>query len=200
VKNKLLILPLALLVAGFALSACGSSSSGGNEEEAAIEEVIEKSATTTDPSKCTEFQTVEFNEQEAAGATGEEATEQCEEAAEGKEEPAESVEVSNISIEGETATAEAAITGSALDGQTVEIELAKEEGQWKLNQLVGFSEYDGETLAESLEEEFEREGGERAEQASCVGEAFAEISQEEAEEIVFEHNNELAQELFGECE
>jgi hypothetical protein len=199
-KKSLLIIPLLLLVSGLALTACGGggSSSSGSGEEGAIEEAIETSATTTDPSKCTELQTQKFNEQDT-GTSGEEAIEKCEEEAEEQEDSAESVEVSNVSVEGESATAEAAITGSALNGQTVELELVEEEGAWKLNQFLGFSEFDGTALSEALQKEFESAKPGETETAECVGEAFNEVSQEEAEEVDFEHNVELLGEILQKC-
>ncbi len=200
-KNSLLILPLVLIASAPALTACGggSSSSGGSGDEAAIEEAVEKSATTTDPSKCTEFQTEEFNEQDQA-VSGKEALKACEESAKAAESPAESVDVSNIKIEGETATAEAAISGSALNGQSVEIELTQEAGNWKLNQFLGFAKFDGKALGEGLEEELEGQEGVSASLAKCVSEGFANLSQKEAESMAFEGNVEAVEELAKSCE
>jgi hypothetical protein len=201
VKKPLLLLPFVLLIAALALSACGGggSSSSGGGEEAAIEEAIEKSATTTDPSKCTEFQTQAFNEQEKA-SKGAEATEQCEESAEEGEEVAESVDVSEIEIEGETATAGAEVNGSALNGQGIELELVEEEGQWKLNKFLGFANYDGAALGEALETELGKQEGVSASLAKCVSEGVAEFSQEEAEAVAFEGNTKGLEELAKSCE
>src|ERR1700709_974019 len=97
-----------------ALTACGGgSSSSGGGDEGAIEAAIETSATSTDPSKCTEVQTEAFNETES-GVSGSGALKACEEEVEEESEPAESVNVSNISESGETATAEAEIEGGSL--------------------------------------------------------------------------------------
>jgi hypothetical protein len=201
VKKSLLILPLALVASALALTACGggSSSSGSSGDEAAIEEAVEKSATTSGPSKCTEFQTEEFNEQDQA-VSGNEALKACEESAEESESPAESVDVSNIKVNGETATAVAAVSGSALNGQSVEIELAKEEGKWKLNQFLGFAKYDGKALSEAVEEEFKGQEGISPALAKCVSEGIAELSQQEAEAIAFEGNVKALEELAKSCE
>jgi hypothetical protein len=199
VKKSLLVLPLVLLASALTLTACGGSSSSGSSDEAAIEEVIENSATTSEPSKCTEDQTEAFNEQDQA-VPAKEALKACEESAGESESEAESVDVSNISVNGETATAEAALTGSALNGQTVEIELAKEEGKWKLNQFLGFTKYDGAALAEGLKEELEGQEGISTSLAKCVSEGFAEASQEEAESMGFEGNTEAVEELVESCE
>ncbi|MGH2939977.1 MAG: hypothetical protein ACRDPE_17845 [Solirubrobacterales bacterium] len=196
-KKSLLLLPIALIAMALALTACGGgSSSSGGGEEAAIEEAIETSATSTDPSKCTEVQTEAFNEEET-GATGEESLEICEKKA--GSEPAESVTVSNISEAGETGTAEVEIEGAGLEGQAVEVAMAKEEGDWKLNEVVGFTSYDPAGIASTLEEKLAEEEGVSASLAKCVSEGVEEMSQKEAEAMVFEKNNEGVEEIANAC-
>ncbi|MFT3865543.1 MAG: hypothetical protein QM729_14835 [Solirubrobacterales bacterium] len=202
-KKSLLLLSLVLIASALALAACGgggsSSSSGGSGEEEAIAEVIEKSATTTGPSKCTELQTQTFNEQEK-DVSGKEATEVCEEAAEGEETVAEGVDVSEIKVDGETATAVAEVEGTALNGQGLELELVSEEGKWKLNKFLAFAHYDGQALAEALEKEFEKEEGISAALGKCVAEGVAEFSQAEAEEVAFEGQTEGLAKLAETCQ
>ena len=198
-KKSLLLLPVALIAMAMALTACGGgSSSSGGGEEAAIEEAIETSATSSDPSKCTEVQTEAFNEIET-GTTGEESLKACEEEAEAESEPAESVTVSNISEDGDTATAEVAIKGGSLEGQAVEVGLTNEEGDWKLNELVGFTKYDPAGIASLVEEKLEEEGGKSAAIATCVAEGIEEMSEEEAETFVFEQNAEGIEEIATTC-
>jgi ABC-type oligopeptide transport system substrate-binding subunit len=201
-KKSLLMLPLVLIASALALSACGgggSSSSGSGDDEAAIEEVIEESATSTDPAKCTEFQTEEFNEQDQ-GVSAKEATKVCEEAVKESETPAESVSVSNVKVNGETATADAEVEGSALNGQSVEIELAKEEGDWKLNQFLGFVKYDGKSLATAFEEELENQEELTPGLAKCLAEGIAKMSQSEAEALAFEQSTEGIEGLVETCQ
>jgi hypothetical protein len=199
-KKSLLILPLVLIAAALSLTACGGgSSSSGGGEETAIEEAIEESATSTEPSKCTEFQTAEFNEAES-GETGNAALKTCEEEVEAEKNPAESVTVSNISVNGETATAEVEVTGSALNAQAVELELAKEEGAWKLNKFLALASFDGEALGEGLEEQLDEEEGISASLAKCVSEGVAEMSKEEAEAMIFEKSPEPVEEIAKSCE
>jgi hypothetical protein len=201
VKKSLLMLPLVLIVTAFALTACGgggSSSSGGSSDETAISEAIEKSATTSDPSNCTKYQTEEFNEQDQHESGN--ALKACEESAEENDEQAESVSVSNIKVNGESATAVAAIEGSPLNGESVEIEMANEEGAWKLNQFLGFVDYEGQALAETFEEGLKKEEDVSASLAKCVGEGFAELSQQEAEAVVFEGETEGLEELAKSCQ
>jgi hypothetical protein len=199
-KKSLLILPLVLIASALALTACGGgSSSSGGGEEAAIEEAIETSGTSTDPSKCSEVQTAAFNESET-GAKGKEALKTCEEEAEAKVNPAETVSVSNVEVNGERATAEVEVTGSALNNQGLEVEVTKEKGAWKLNKFLGFTNFDGKALGESLEKELLKEEGVTAALAKCISDGIAEVSQPEAEALVFEKNLEAVEKIAKKCE
>jgi predicted small secreted protein len=195
VKKPHLVLPLLLLAAALALAACGGSSGGG--EDAKVEEAIEESATSTDPSKCTELQTALFNETETE-QKGAEATKTCEE--EAKENDTESVSVSNVSVDGEKATAEVEVEGSGLNGQGVELELVEEDGNWKLNKFLGFTNFDAAALGEALEEELSKQEGIDSKLAKCVSEGVAGISQSDAESMVFEKNLEPIEEIAKSCE
>jgi hypothetical protein len=200
VKKSLLLLPLVLIASALALAACGGGgSSSGGEAETAIAEVIEQSATSLSPTKCTKYQTQAFNEQDT-GAKGKEAVKACEENVEGSESPAEKVDVSNIKVEGETATADAAVTGSALNGQTVNMELVEEGGTWKLNKFNSFTKFDGKALAEGLLAEFEREGEVEPKLAECVSEAVGNAPQAQVEELAFEGKIEVIEEIAKGCE
>jgi len=197
VKKKVLVLPFALLVALFALSACGGSSDSSSGDEAAVKTAIEESATSEDPKICSEFQTEAFNEFEYPEGN---ALKGCEEAAESGASVAESVDVSNVEVDGEKATAEVEVKGSGLDGQEIEVALAKEGGDWKMNELVSFAKFDAAGFAETLGEKLAEEEGITPELAKCVSESLGSVSQEEAEMIVFEKNLEPLEEAAGGCE
>ncbi|HVW46841.1 MAG TPA: hypothetical protein VHA76_07305 [Solirubrobacterales bacterium] len=194
-KKTHLVLPLLLLAAALALAACGGGSSGG--DEAKIEEVIEESATSTDPSKCTELQTPLFNETES-GEKGAEATKACEE--EAKENSTASVTISDVNVNDESATAEVEVEGSGLNGQGVELELVQEDGDWKLNKFLGFTNFDAAALGEALEKELAKQEGISPALAKCVAEGVAGVSQEEAESMVFEKNLEAVEKIAESCE
>jgi hypothetical protein len=194
-KKSLVLISLLLLLAALALAACGGGgSSSDSEDEAAIEKTIEKSATTNDPTKCTKLQTAAFNEQET-GAKGKEATELCEQQASEQPEPVEKVAVSNIKVEGESATAEADLTGSALNDQVVELELAEEGGEWKLNQFLALTKFDAKELSEGFEKGLLKQGELPASQVKCFAEGIAEFSKEEAEALAFEGDVEPLEKL-----
>jgi hypothetical protein len=54
--------------------------------------------------------------------------------------------VTNIKVDGDKATADVAITGATLDGQTVAIALVKQGGQWKLDKVNSFVKFDRNKL------------------------------------------------------
>jgi hypothetical protein len=198
VKKHLLLVPCLLILAAVALAACGGG--GGSSDEGQIEETIETSATTSDPSNCTELETQAFVEQNT-GTQGGAAVKECEEEAEEGEETAESVDVSNVSVNGEEATAEVAFSGGSLDSQAVEVGLVKEGDNWKLNEILGFTEFDAAKLAESLQNKFaEEKEAIPANLATCIVEAFSEASQSEAEELTFSGSSKPIEELAEACQ
>jgi copper chaperone CopZ len=195
--NKRILVPLALLVlAALTITACGG---GGSGDEDKITEVIEKSATTTDPSNCTELETQSFDEQNSQ-QKGKAAVKACEEEAKAGEEQAEGAKVSNVSINGEKATAEVEFEGGSLGAQALEVALVQEGGDWKLDQIEGFANYDGKSLGEAFEKEFEENPeGLNKEQATCIAGKVAEASQAEAEELFFGGSSEPIVELAEGC-
>jgi hypothetical protein len=200
-KKRYLLLPCLLLALGLALSACGgggSSSSGGSSDESQIEEAIETSATSTDPSVCTEFATQEFLEQTTT-QEGPAAVKECEESSE-EDEVSESVEVTQVEVEGSEAAAEAKFTGGQLGGQAVAIGLVKEGGTWKLESIIGFTVVDKAALAEQFGTKLEEEGGGSAELAPCIEESIEEAGQSELEELLFGGSPKPAEELAEACQ
>jgi hypothetical protein len=107
--------------------------------EPKIERAIGKVATGADPAYCDELMTGRYLVQ----TTGEAmpfADEACEsEAGNGS---ADSVEVREITVNGDQATAIVAHTGGSLDGSEVVVQLLEEDGVWKLDQALGFVRFD----------------------------------------------------------
>ncbi len=192
-SKRLLLLPCLLIAAAFAFAACGSS----DDDESKVEEVIETSATTTDPGDCEGLQTQQFMEQ-ISRESGEAAVEACEEEAKG-EEGADGVTVSAVEVDGSDATAEAALEGGSLDGQTVEVALVKDGDQWKMNEVVKFTDFDQPRLVDGLEAALSGSDETDPKLVSCFVEAFEQASTAEVEELMFGDSPKALEELFETC-
>jgi hypothetical protein len=193
---KRLLVPLALLaLTALAVTACGGSGSSAEDE---VTEVIEQAATTKDPSNCTELQTLRFTEQNT-GEKGKAAIKSCEESAK-EEEQAEEAKVSNVSVNGEKATAEAEFIGGSLGSQTLAIALVEEGGDWKLDQIEGFANYDGKALEETFLKRFEESPeGLTKQQYTCIAEGIGKASTAEAEAMFLSGASTKIEELAKAC-
>jgi len=185
----------ALTIMPLALGACGGSDDDSADEDQ-ITAAIEEAATSGDPAACTEVQTQNFLEQ-TVGATGEDAVAACEEDA--GDTVADEVEVSNIEIDGDTATADAAVTGSTFDGQTLDLALIKDGDQWKLDGFAGFAEFDREALAASFIEQISIDPEVPPQVVPCLEEQIQKFSDEELQSFFVESDSSVAEELFGPC-
>jgi hypothetical protein len=191
-RQPLLIL-ICLSIAVFALAACGSS----GDETSEVEDVIVTSATTTDPADCEKLQTQQFMEQ-ISRENDDAAVESCEADAK-DDEGVDGATVSAIDVNGSNATAEAALTGGGLDGQTVEVALVKDGDQWKMDEVIEFTDFDHAHLVEGLEKELSDTDKSEAKFASCFVEAFKGASEAEVEELVFGKSPQALEEVFELC-
>jgi ABC-type glycerol-3-phosphate transport system substrate-binding protein len=179
-KGRFLVPVFACLIASaLALAACGSSE---NEEEKIVN-AIETAETSSDPADCEATETIKLMEQNS-DKEGKEALANCEEEASDPTNKAESVDVEEVEIEGEEATATVAFRGGRYDGQTLIINVVKEEGDWKLNEAESFKKLDREKLVGEFERGFEEEKDIEPELAECVIEGVEESSDSEVEELV----------------
>jgi hypothetical protein len=194
VSKRPLLLPCLLIPLAFFIAACGS----GGGEESKVEEAIETAATTTNPADCTKTQTQKFLEQ-TNGESGSAALKNCEKETENKEN-AESVEISNVEVDGSNATAEVVLVGGkTIEGQTLEVALIKDGDQWKLSEVVKFTNFDKVKLVESLEREVEKSGEASSKFATCIIEAFKRADQAEVEELFFFSSGKDFEEMAKEC-
>jgi hypothetical protein len=196
VIKRSLPLSVLLLVLGFSLAACGGSES----DEDKVVDVIEKSAGSTDPADCERLATQKFLEQVEL-SQGAEAVKSCEENAKDDDEEAEEVEVSNVEVVGSTATAKVAITGGGFDGQTAEMKAVEEDGDWKVDEITKFVEFDQEKLADSLEKGL-TEGTDalEAQLAECFAGVMRDVPESEAEEIILGGSPKPITEIIEGCQ
>jgi hypothetical protein len=183
----------AMVLAAAALSACGSSDDNSADEDS-ITAAIDRAATSGDPAACTDAQTQKFNEQTSGGG---DATKQCEKDA--ADAPADKVDVTNIEVNGDTATADAAVTGSVFDSQTLQLALVKEGDQWKLDQFTGFANFDRAALGESLSAEIGKDPHSPPKAADCVKARVETLSDQEAQDVFLSSDNSAGDKLFGPC-
>lgn len=194
-RGALLLVP-AVIAAALALAACGGD---GDGDAQAIGEAIERVATTADPAVCTEVQTQRFTEQVVGeGRTGSAAIAQCRSNA--GMGVAEAVEVSGIQVDGTAATAKAAVRGSTFDGQTLVIALVEEDGAWKLDELVGFDDFDRSRMIASFTDELRSTGGLPPKVVGCVGEQLERLSGDQLEGYFVNSDQEAIARVFGPCE
>jgi hypothetical protein len=192
--RKLTPIALGAIAAALVLAACGSDDANSQDEDD-ITAAIEFAAASGDPAACTEAQTQAFNEQ-TTGETGAAATKSCEE----DTEHADEAEVSNIEVDGDSATADAAITGASLDGQTISLALVKDADEWKLNEVTAFAEFDRDAFNAAFEEGFTSDPEVAPEAADCVQQQFAALSDQGVQDFFLGNAGKQAdQEIFGPC-
>lgn len=191
-----MILVAAAVAAMLALGACGGDDDGGSDDEGDIADVIRRSATESAPENCTELQTQAFTEQ-TEFSTGEEAITACEE--DGDDTAGESVEVDNIEVDGDTATAETSFTGGGLDGQTLGLSLVKEDDQWKLDSLDEFVDFDKATFTAALVEDAGSDGDAPPEVLTCVEQQLGAASDEDIQTAFLSGDEQQLVDLFGTC-
>lgn len=194
-SKRLLLLPCLLLLSALALAACGSS--GGGDETSKVEETIETAATSTNPADCAKFQTQKFMAQTNSEG-GKSPQKGCEEAAE-KGENAKSVAISNVEVDGSSATAEVALTGTVFDGQTLEVALVKQGDRWKLDEIVKLTKFDQEKLVESFEREIKKSGEPNSKFVGCFVEALEEADRSEVEDLVLKGSSKGLEESVENC-
>jgi hypothetical protein len=178
-----------LALAPAALAACGGGDSSSQDEDD-ITASITTVATKDDPSTCTELQTEKFVKQTS------DTLEDC------KKDPsaeADSVEVSNVEVDGDTATADTAFTGGFVDGQTLSIALVKDGDTWKLDNLNGFSDFDRDAFVSNFEQQISSSGPDAAppQAQACLKQQIAKATDEQLQGILLGDGS--ADQIFNAC-
>lgn len=198
--KRISLMALAALVLAVTLAACGSSSDDSSADDDQITDAITLAATSGDPAACTKVQTAKFTQQTSGepGISAEDAVKACEKGA--ADTPADTIDVSDIEVDGDTATAKGAVTGSFFDGQTLNFNLVKDGDQWKLDEIPGFDDFDRDAFTTAFDEELNSGDGATPEQISCIDTNLAKLSDEQVEAFFLGQPGAPSdQELFGSC-
>jgi hypothetical protein len=168
---------------------------GGSDEDQ-IRRVITLTITTSKPGNCTQLETLRFVEQTNFGEGGN-AIAICHLA--GPELAADSVAISKVKIEGDRATAQMAVTGSRFDGQVLVVSLVKKGGQWKMDHIDAFIDFDGDRFAEEFVIVHERAHDLRPGQVACVEESLKGVPPAQLEKLVLSGDPKALRKPFLHC-
>ena len=131
-----------------------------------IEEAIETVATTSDPTVCEELMTPNYLEQ-VSGVPAPFSDEVCEQTISFSE-PADSVDVTDIEVDGEEASALVSYVGGAFDGSSLMVGLVDDD-DWKLDRRLRFQSLDRPAFEKALREQLvEPEFAFSAKGADCI--------------------------------
>jgi hypothetical protein len=188
----------AALFAALVIVACGGGGGGGSDDEAQITEVITQSATGNDPADCTKLVTQQFVEQ-TTFQSGQAAVQSCEQDARDTSDDPDSVDVSEISVDGNNATANVAFTGGSFDGSTLSVALVKDGDQWKLDKVTGIVDFDFEGFQQGLADQLAAAGSVPKQVVDCIVNAVRDAGEEQVKAAFLSGNGEALTGLFGQC-
>ena len=165
---------IAAIVVAVVVSTGGG---GGNEEEDQVTSVVETEATTTDRANCTKLHTQRYLEQAYFGGTGQDARDACDAQTRNSADDPDSVNVTDVQVSGNSASAEVRHNGGSFDGQTLVLSLRKVGDEWKLDKIDDLKDFDLQRFADAFETtavKFTRAF--TPEQAHCAARRYARMS------------------------
>jgi hypothetical protein len=157
-------------------------------ESAEIERVVGTVATSTNPAYCDELTTQRYLRQ-VTGNAFPFADEVCE--SEASEGAADSVEVREVAVDDNSASAVVANHGGSFDGSVVVTHLVQRDGDWRVDRLASFERFDRERL-ESL--------GFSRQKAACVLRRERRLSDAEVEAALLDPSYGVFAELVLACD
>jgi hypothetical protein len=182
------------------VAACGGGGDDGGERDqrAEIAGVIETVVLGDDPATCRTLRTQRFVEQQAF-ELGDAAVRDCEEDAADTSNDPQDVDVRDVLVDGDEATAALAVTGGPYDGSTLDLALVKEGDQWKLDRFTGFEHLEVETLKRGFIEELESTGQVPPAILDCIRGAIERTSAEQIKQAVVSGTEGALFSLFESC-
>src|SRR5919106_2974519 len=132
-------------VLALALSACGDSND--DSDEARIHAVLERAFVSFDADACTEILTPRALEQ-VEFSDSEDALESCVDGADDPDDNAEAIEVPDLEVSGDDATAIVTPQGGSIDGASIGLELVDRDG-WRIDRIASLEVLDRERFLEA---------------------------------------------------
>lgn len=169
---------------------------GSPDESRQIERTLGTVATTDDPRYCDRLTTERYLEQ-ATGAKAPFADDICE--AEAESGGADSVEVTEIEIDGDRATATVEYEGGSVDGSRLAVSLVEQDEDWKLDRIDGFRHFDRAGFRQAYRRKLVELGSTGAE-AECVLAGERRLSRAEVERAVLHPGDDVFMELVVSCD
>lgn len=192
---RLFGLSVAVLFSSLVIVACGG---GGNSDSSQITDAIQTASTSTDPADCTKLQTQQFVEQ-TNYATGPAALQACQKNAADTTDNPTSVDVSNVSVNGNNATANVTFHGSSLDGSTLTVALIKDGNQWKLDKITGVPTLNLDAIKRQFAQQLQAQGSIPPQVASCIQNAFSQVTADQVKQVLLNGSQGGLVSLFSGC-
>jgi hypothetical protein len=185
-RASALLLAFALVASAAGCGGDDGSGSSGDSASSEITGVLETFFTTSDPIQCEQVTQRGFERFSPSVALAEDPVAECKKTLEPGGE-AESVEVTDVSVDGDSATATVASVGGPFAGAVAELTLV-DEGGWKIDGLGDVRIEDRNAFQAELDKQAASSYGNDAftkEQATCIADFIRnEFSTEELEESI----------------
>jgi hypothetical protein len=168
VGRRVALAVAATVAAAFALAACGGGDGGSSgSDESQITTVLRTYATSSDPTDCTRLETQAFLEQ-IHFTRGPVALKACVVDAPDTSDDPDSVDVTNVQVDGDKATADVAFHGGGFDGSTLALALVKDGDQWKVDKVDDIPHFDLPGFERAFAQRQRRDQHISAQAASCL--------------------------------
>lgn len=190
--HRLFVISTALLVA-MLIAACG-----GNGDEDQIKDVINASVKSTDPADCTKLQTVQFLQQ-TEFAVGPDALKQCQANAANTTDNPDSVDIADVKVDGENATANVTFHGGSFDGSTVTVALVKVGDQWKLDKITAIPTFDLQGFTRALTTQLLEQGKTPQTAVTCIVDAVNKVGADQLKAVLISGDSSQLTALFAPC-
>lgn len=189
----------ALLVPAVLLTACGGGDDSSSGDSARITDAIRNISIGSDPGACTEFATPRFLEQTEA-ERGDAAVDSCKQDQVDTADDPTAVETTAIKVEGDSATATTAFTGGTFDGQSLDLSLIEDDGEWKVDRIEDVPNLDVKKFAGAIEASVHRGSDPlNSEEAKCIGDQVRKAGSDQLTQIILDGDSDALGALIQAC-